>query len=148
MLQKMCRSLESRVPEYLVAIRDAVRAQDALRLQQAAHKFCGMLSAFSTVAGDQAADLEDLAAHGLLQEALPVVEQFDEWATELARLVGGITVESLRKQAEHADGSRPNSQTPETIGGKHSTSPFQFTAVLGPKSVAQAEGVRLTSSRT
>ena len=103
MLRKMCRSLESRVPEYLAAIRDAVRAQDAPRLHQAGHKFCGMLSAFSTVAGDQAADLADLAARGLLQEALPVVEQLDEWATELARLAGGITVETLRKQAERAD---------------------------------------------
>jgi hypothetical protein len=33
-----------------------------------------MISAFSAVAGDQAADLEDLAARGLLNEALPVVE--------------------------------------------------------------------------
>ena len=54
-----------------------------------------MLSAFSTVAGDQAADLADLAARGLLQEALPVVEHLDECATELARLAGGITVETL-----------------------------------------------------
>jgi CheY-like chemotaxis protein len=103
MLRKMCRSLQSRVPEYLAAVRDAVRAQDALRLREAAHKFCGMLSAFSTVAGDQAADLEDLAARGLLNEALPVVEQLDECATELAQLAGGLTIETLRKQAEPAD---------------------------------------------
>src|SRR5262249_16123895 len=55
MLRKMCRSLQSRVPEYLAAIRDALRDQDALRLREAAHKFYGMLSAFSTAAGDQAA---------------------------------------------------------------------------------------------
>ena len=103
MLRKMCRSLQSRVPEYLAAIRDAVRDQDAPRLREAAHKFRGMLSAFSTVAGDQAADLEGLAAHGLLHEALPVVEQLDKCATELARLAGGLTIETLRKQAEPAD---------------------------------------------
>jgi CheY-like chemotaxis protein/HPt (histidine-containing phosphotransfer) domain-containing protein len=103
MLRKMCRSLRSRVPEYLAAIRDAVRDQDALRLREAAHKFCGMLAAFSTVAGDQAASLEELAARGLLQEALPVVEQLDRCATELARLAGGLTIETLRKQAEPAD---------------------------------------------
>jgi hypothetical protein len=39
-----------------------------------------MLSAFSTVAGDQAADLEDFAARGLLQEALPIVEQLAQCA--------------------------------------------------------------------
>ena len=74
--------------------------QDALRLREAAHKLCGMLAAFSTVAGDLAANLEDLAARVLLQEALPVVEQLDQCATELARLAGGLTVETLRKQAE------------------------------------------------
>jgi hypothetical protein len=62
-----------------------------------------MLSAFSTVAGDRAADLEDLAARGLLQEALPVVEQLDQCATELTRLAGGLTVETLRMLAEPAD---------------------------------------------
>jgi HPt (histidine-containing phosphotransfer) domain-containing protein len=102
MLRKMCRSLQSRVPEHLAAVRDAVRDQDAPRLREAAHKFCGMLSAFSTVAGDQAANLEDLAARGLLHETLPVVEQLDQCATELARLAGGLTVETLRKQAEPA----------------------------------------------
>jgi hypothetical protein len=47
--------------------------------------------------------LEDLAARGLLQEALPVVEQLDQCATELARLAGGLTIETLRKQAEATD---------------------------------------------
>src|SRR5207244_128408 len=91
MLGKMCRTLQTRVPEHLAAIRDALHDQDALRLREAAHKFCGMLSAFSTVAGDQAASLEDLAARGLLNDDLPVVEQLDQCATELARLAGGLT---------------------------------------------------------
>jgi PAS domain S-box-containing protein len=102
MLRKMCRTLQARVPEHLAAIRDALHDQNAPRLREAAHKFCGMLSAFSTVAGDQAADLEDLAARGQLQEALPVVEQLDQGATELARLACELTVEALRKQVEPA----------------------------------------------
>jgi CheY-like chemotaxis protein len=103
MLRKMCRSLQSRVPEHLAAVRDAVQAQDAPRLREAAHKFSGMLSAFSTVAGDQAADLEDLAARGMLQEALPVVGQLEQCAIELARLADGLTIEVLRKQAQPGD---------------------------------------------
>ena len=103
MLRKMCRTLQSRVPEHLAAIRDALHDQDAPRLREAAHKFCGMLSAFSTVAGDQAASLENLAAGARLKETLPVVEQLDQCATELARLAGGLTIETLRKQAEPAD---------------------------------------------
>jgi PAS domain S-box-containing protein len=103
LLRKMCRSLQSRVPEHLAAVRDALHDQDAPRLREAAHKFYGMLSAFSTVAGDRAADLEDLAARRLLPEALPIVEQLDRCATELVRLAGGLTIETLRKQAEPAD---------------------------------------------
>jgi CheY-like chemotaxis protein len=97
MLRKMCRTLQSRVPEHLAAVRDALHDQDAVRVREAAHKFCGMLSAFSTVAGDQAASLEDLAARGLLSESLPLVEQLDQCATELARLAGALTIESLQK---------------------------------------------------
>src|SRR5262249_42493059 len=103
MLRKMCRSLQARVPEHLTTIRDALHDQDALRLREAAHKFYGMLAAFSAVASDLAANLEDLAARGLLQEALPVVEQLERCATELARQADGLTIETLRKQAEATD---------------------------------------------
>ncbi|HEV3261487.1 MAG TPA: response regulator, partial [Gemmataceae bacterium] len=103
MLRKMCRSLQSRVPEYLAAIREALHNQDASRLRETAHKFYGMLSAFSTLAGDQAANLEDLAARSLLGESLLVVEHLDQYATELARLAGGLTIETLRNQAASAD---------------------------------------------
>jgi CheY-like chemotaxis protein len=108
MLRKMCRSLQSRASEHLAAVRDALRDQDAPRLREAAHKFCGMLSAFSTVAGDQAANLEDLAAGGRLNEALPVVEQLERSATDLARLAGGLVIETLQQQAAPAgDPDRP-----------------------------------------
>jgi HPt (histidine-containing phosphotransfer) domain-containing protein len=103
MLRKMCRRLHSLVPEDLAAVRDALHDQDAPRLREAAHKLYGTLSAFSTVAGDQAADLEDLAARRLLPEALPIMEQLDRCATELVRLAGGLTIETLRKLAEPAD---------------------------------------------
>lgn len=103
MLRKMCRRLQSLVPEDLAAVRDAFHAQDAPRLREAAHKLYGTLSAFSTVAGDEAADLEDLAARRLLPEALPIMEQLDRCATELVRLAGGLSIETLRKLAEPAD---------------------------------------------
>jgi HPt (histidine-containing phosphotransfer) domain-containing protein len=102
MLRKMCRRLQSLVPEDLAAVRDALHAQDAPRLREAAHKLYGTLSAFSTVAGDQAADLEDLAARGMLNEALPFMERLNKCATELARLADGLTVEILQQLAEPA----------------------------------------------
>ena len=100
MLQKMCRSLEARVPEHLAAVRDALHSHDAPRLREAAHKFCGMLSAFSTVAGNQAADLEDAAASGQLDIAQPIVAQLELSAVELLKRVDGLTIGSLRHQAE------------------------------------------------
>jgi HPt (histidine-containing phosphotransfer) domain-containing protein len=57
LLRKMCHTLTARVPEHLAALRDALRDLDAPRLREAAHKCCGMLSEFSTVAGDLAANL-------------------------------------------------------------------------------------------
>ena len=102
MLRKMCRTLQSLVPEDLASVRDALHDQDAPGLREAAHKFYGTLSAFSTVAGDQAADLEDLAARGMLNEALPLVERLNQCATELVRLAGGLTVETLQQLAQPA----------------------------------------------
>jgi hypothetical protein len=69
-----------------------------------------MLSAFSTIAGDQAASLEDLAARGLLKESIPVVDDLDKSASELARLAGGLTIETLLKLAEPA--KRPQQTAP------------------------------------
>ncbi len=100
MLQKMCRSLEARVPEHLAAVREALQSRDSLRLREAAHRFCGMLSAFSTVAGNQAADLEDAAASAQLDRAQPIVAQLETIAGELLKRVQGLSIESLRHQAE------------------------------------------------
>ena len=104
LLRKMCQTLQARVPEHLAALRDALREQDPLRLRETAHKFCGMLSEFSTVAGDLAASLEDLAAAGQLAGAPAILEQLETVAQELVKQIAGITVESLRRQAEESAG--------------------------------------------
>jgi two-component system, sensor histidine kinase and response regulator len=98
MLQKMCRSLEARVPEHLAALREALHSHDALRLREAAHKFCGLLSAFSTVAGDHSADLEEVAASGKLDRAAPILARLERITAELLERVNGISIEKLRDQ--------------------------------------------------
>jgi HPt (histidine-containing phosphotransfer) domain-containing protein len=110
MLGKMCRRLQSLVPEDLAAVRDALHDQDAPRLREAAHKLYGTLSAFSTVAGNVASDLEDYAAQGQLEEAQPLVEQLETMTQELMRLVGGLSLEALRRQAEGTDDRQPDGQ--------------------------------------
>ena len=57
---------------------------------------------FPRVAGDVASDLEDHAAQGQLEEARPLVEQLETMAQELMRLAGGLSLETLRHQAEAA----------------------------------------------
>jgi CheY-like chemotaxis protein/HPt (histidine-containing phosphotransfer) domain-containing protein len=103
LLGKMCQTLTARVPEHLTALREALRDQDAPRLREAAHKCCGMVSEFSTVAGDLAGSLEDLAAGAQLEKAAPVLEQLETIAQELVKQLDGITVEALRLQAEGRD---------------------------------------------
>jgi len=103
LLGEMCETLVRRVPEYLATLRDALREQDAPRLREAAHRCGGLLSEFSTVAGNHAGSLEDLAAAAQLDEAAPILEQLETIAQELIRQVDGITVETLRRQAERMD---------------------------------------------
>ena len=97
-LEKICQAFRARLPDQLTAVQDALRERDTARLREAAHKLCGMVAAFSTVAGGVASDLEDHAAQGQLEEARPLVEQLETMAKELMRLAGGLSIETLRNQ--------------------------------------------------
>jgi PAS domain S-box-containing protein len=111
-LDKIRQAFRARLPEQLAAVRDALRDQDAARLREAAHKLCGMVATFSTVAGGVASELEEAAARGRLEEARPQVEQLDALAAELVRQVDGLSIETLHRQAEGAGpaAGRPNPQ--------------------------------------
>src|SRR5205085_4679109 len=60
-LEKICQAFRAGLPDHVTAIQDALQERDTVRLRQAAHKLCGMVAAFSTVAGGVASDLEDHA---------------------------------------------------------------------------------------
>src|SRR5207302_4086790 len=91
-LEKICQAFRARLPEHLVAVQDALRDRDTLRLREAAHKLSGMVAAFSTVAGGVASEREDHAARGQLEAARPMVGQLETMAQELMRLVGGLSL--------------------------------------------------------
>jgi hypothetical protein len=80
-------------------------------LREAAHKLCGVLFAFSTAAGDVVSDLEDHATQGRLEEARPLVGQLERMARELLRVAGGLSLETLRQQAQAA-GDRTRTANP------------------------------------
>jgi PAS domain S-box-containing protein len=98
-LENICRAFRTRLPDYLTAVQDALRDQDTARLREAAHKLCGMVSAFSTVAGGVASDVEDLAAQGQLEETRPLVGQLETMAKELLLAVDKLSLETLRQSA-------------------------------------------------
>src|SRR5260370_1347476 len=84
-------------------VRDALRAQDAPRLRRVAHTLCGLLSAFSTVAGAVTSELEDQAACGRLEESQLLVDQLEALTQELIQLVDGLSIETLRRHLAAAD---------------------------------------------
>jgi two-component system, sensor histidine kinase and response regulator len=98
-LEKLCQLLRARLPDHLIAVQDALRERDAIRLREAAHKLYGTVAAFSTVVGAVASDLEDQAERGQLEEAWPLVEQLEAIAPELIEQVGDLSIEVLQDQA-------------------------------------------------
>jgi hypothetical protein len=110
-LRQMCQGLQSYLPGRLAEVGEALRARDAPRLRVAAHKLGGLLSAFSTVAGGVASDLEDWAAGGRLDECRPLVERLGAIAAELMEQVDGLSIEILRDQAGAA-GDRDRTASP------------------------------------
>jgi CheY-like chemotaxis protein len=101
-LRELCQDFQTYAPSRLVEVSDALRDQHAPRLREAAHKLCGLLSAFSTVAGKLASDLEDHAARGQLVEARPSVGRLETMTQELIRQMNDLSLETLRKQADSA----------------------------------------------
>src|SRR5262245_2170769 len=95
LLAKMCQSLASRAPDQMATINAALKNEDIQRLRDAAHKSCGFLSEFSSIAGDLAGDLEHLASKGELHEAHKVAEILSQRVAELLRLTDGLTLDRL-----------------------------------------------------
>ena len=104
-LRELCQDFGTYAPARIAEVRDCLRAGDAPRLREAAHRLCGLLSAFSTAAGDVAADLEDVAARGQLDEARPLVERLESMAQELGPQVDGLSLERLRELSGSDEGA-------------------------------------------
>ena len=104
-LHRMCHDFQTYAPVELAEVCEALRYRDAPRLREAAHKFCALLFAFSTVAGNVASDLEDRAAQDQLEQARPLVERLETMTKELVHLAGGLSFETLRQQANASGAS-------------------------------------------
>jgi two-component system, sensor histidine kinase and response regulator len=99
-LRRMSESFQTYAPIQLAELCAALRDGDSPRLCAAAHKICPLLLAFSTVAGNVASDLEDLAAEGQLEKTQPLVEQLETMVQELMPLINGLSMETLRSGSD------------------------------------------------
>lgn len=92
-------ALRTQLPIDVKAVREAFDDRDVLRLREAAHKLAGMVAAFSTRTGAVASDVEDLAAHGQLNDAAAPVAQLYRMAGALLQSVEGLSIDALRRDA-------------------------------------------------
>jgi PAS domain S-box-containing protein len=97
MLRTMCDSFATRAPEHLARIEAALDLCDLAAVREAAHKFNGMLSAFSTPAGELASSLEDFVTEPTLHHARSILERLRTVVPELVRLTDGLSLETLRQ---------------------------------------------------
>jgi PAS domain S-box-containing protein len=104
-LEKIVQAFRTRLPDHLQALRDALRERDMPRLREVAHKLCGMVAAFSTVAGGVVSELEDAAAQDQPELAGSLLVQLEVLAQELLEALGGLSLETLRQQVEAAPGA-------------------------------------------
>ena len=109
-LDKICQAFRAHLPHGLRAVQDALRERDTLRLRESAHKLCGMVAAFSTVAGRVASELEEYAARGQLEGTGPLVGQLETIGQDLMRAVDGLSLETLRRQAVDCRRFQPDGQ--------------------------------------
>jgi CheY-like chemotaxis protein/HPt (histidine-containing phosphotransfer) domain-containing protein len=101
-LDRISQAFRDRLPEDVAAVRRALNDRDASQLREAAHKLCGIVSTFSTVAGNVASELEDRAAVGQLDETQPLVERLEIMAQELLQLAGNLSLDRLKEIASSA----------------------------------------------
>jgi CheY-like chemotaxis protein len=98
-LAKISESFRNHLPLQLTEIGDALRENDSRRLREAAHRFSGIVLAFSTIAGNVSSQLEELAANDRLEDCHPVFKQLEELARELLKQLDGISIKALKQQA-------------------------------------------------
>ncbi|AGA26533.1 hybrid sensor histidine kinase/response regulator [Singulisphaera acidiphila] len=95
-LRELCEDFQTYAPARLIAVRTALNDHNAAQLREAAHKLAGLLSTFSTPAGNAASDLEERAAHSQLEAAPQLVRRLETMAQALLLQLPGLSLERLR----------------------------------------------------
>jgi two-component system sensor histidine kinase/response regulator len=96
-LDRICETFRNTCSDKLNDLQDAMCSRDARRLREVAHKFHGMVAAFSTSAGEVASQLEDIAEIGNLDDCSPLAASLETLVKDLMIEVEGVTIDSLQQ---------------------------------------------------
>jgi HPt (histidine-containing phosphotransfer) domain-containing protein len=100
LLEKMIRSLRAHLPGHLAEVRTALARGSAAQLRQAAHKFGGLVSAFSPAAAEMAQALEKKGVANALDGAEPILAALIETMERLGPCLERLSVEELQRRAK------------------------------------------------
>ncbi len=97
-LNKLCQTFQTRLPECHRAVQEAWENRDTSQLREAAHKLCGLIGVFSSVGSVTASQLEEHAAHGNLEQCSRVVDTLSRIMPAILQQVEGLSIETLQRQ--------------------------------------------------
>jgi CheY-like chemotaxis protein len=97
-LERICGTFRTHVPNQMARVRSAMSDRDMPRLREAAHLLRGTLSAFSTVAGTVASNIEDQAARDQVEECKPMVAQLESICSKLVEQTRNLSLDNLGLQ--------------------------------------------------
>jgi len=98
-LESICRAFRNGLPDLIAHVLDSFQNRDSMQLREAAHELSGVLAAFSTIGGNLASQIEDLAAAARLEECRTIVDDLVQKSQEIVRQIDGLTVEQLHSHA-------------------------------------------------
>ncbi|WP_165230772.1 PAS domain S-box protein [Aquisphaera insulae] len=99
LLDEMCRFFQEAAPARLEELTASIRRNDAAAIREVAHRIAGMVSAFSSPAGDLACRIEEEAAEGRIDGSRAAADRLGTMFREILAGVDGLTVESLEQRA-------------------------------------------------
>jgi CheY-like chemotaxis protein len=95
-LERICRKFQTGVPDQMARVKAAWDDRDVRRLREAAHLLRGTLSAFSTIGGTAAANLEDEAARDRIDACQPLVDRLEAISLQIVEQSRALSMNTLR----------------------------------------------------
>jgi hypothetical protein len=102
-LRLLCRGLHEYLPKRMGELTRAERAADAVGIRETAHKLSTLLFAFSTMAGDVASQLEDVAVAGDLEACAGLVARLEAMSAHLLAQTIDLTLAALHEEVRRRE---------------------------------------------